>query len=128
MEPVFFHRHAADEVFVDRSVSKYAIDLVQATRHPGRFGLEELLPTIGLGASPRATLNLVRGARSLAVLRGRTYATPQDVFDVAPEVLRHRLLLTYDALARDITPDEIVQRILAKVPATWVSPRPNPGP
>nr|MCU0262014.1 MoxR family ATPase [Ilumatobacteraceae bacterium] len=120
-------QRAADGVFVDRSVSKYAIDLVQATRHPERFGLEELLPTIGLGASPRATLNLVRGARSLAVLRGRTYATPQDVFDVAPEVLRHRLLLTYDALARDITPDEIVQRILAKVPATWVSPRPNAG-
>jgi MoxR-like ATPase len=118
---------AADSVFVDRSVSKYAVDLVQATRHPERFGLDELLPTIGLGASPRATLNLVRGARALAVLRGRTYATPQDVFDVAPEVLRHRLLLTYDALARDITPDEIVQRILAKVPATWVSPRPNHG-
>ena len=62
-------------------------------------------PSIGLGASPRASLNLVRGARALALLRGRTYATPQDVFDVAPEVLRHRLLLTYDALARDITPD-----------------------
>jgi MoxR-like ATPase len=120
-------QQAADTVFVDRSVSKYAVDLVQATRHPERFGLAELLPTIGLGASPRATLNLVRGARSLAVLRGRTYATPQDVFDVAPEVLRHRLLLTYDALARDITPDEIVQRILAKVPATWVSPRPSHG-
>ena len=115
----------ADRVFVDRSVSKYAIDLVQATRHPERFGLDDLGPSIGLGVSPRATLNLVRGARAIAVLRGRTYATPQDVFDVAPEVLRHRLLLTYDALARDITPDDIVNRILASVPATWVSPRPN---
>ena len=90
---------AADSVFVDRSVAQYAIDLVQATRHPGRFGLDDLSTSIGLGVSPRATLFLVRGARAIALLRGRTYAIPQDVFDVAPEVLRHRLLLTYDALA-----------------------------
>jgi MoxR-like ATPase len=114
-----------DAVFVDRSVTQYAVDLVQATRYPASFGLGELTPSIGLGASPRASLNLVRGARALAVIRGRTYATPQDVFDVAPEVLRHRLLLTYDALARDITPDLLVNRILSSVPATWVSPKPN---
>jgi MoxR-like ATPase len=115
----------ADEVFVDRSVSQYAIDLVQCTRYPDRFGLGDLDATIGLGASPRATLFLVRGARSLAMLRGRTYATPQDVFDLAPEILRHRLLLTYDALAREITPDDVIQRVLASVPASWVSPKPN---
>jgi MoxR-like ATPase len=115
----------ADRVFVDRSVAKYAIDLVQATRYPDRFGLGDLTTWIGLGVSPRATLNLVRGARAIAVLRGRSYATPQDVFDVAPEVLRHRLLLTYDAMADDITPDHVVNRILSTVPATWVSPRPN---
>jgi MoxR-like ATPase len=115
----------ADAVFVDRSVSQYAVDLVQATRNPETFGLGELRPSIGLGSSPRASLNLVKGARSLALIRGRTYATPQDVFDVAPEVMRHRLLLTYDALARDITPDMIVNRILETVPATWVSPKPN---
>ncbi len=115
----------ADEVFVDRSVAQYAVDLVQCTRYPDRFALDDLATIIGLGASPRATLNLVRGARAIALMRGRTYATPQDVFDVAPEVLRHRLLLTYDALARDITPDHVVQRILATVPATWVSPKPN---
>ena len=114
-----------DAVFVDRSVAQYAVDLVQATRNPGAFGLEELRPSIGLGASPRASLNLVRGARALSLIRGRTYATPQDVFDVAPEVLRHRLLLTYDALAREITPDLIVNRVLETVPATWVSPKPN---
>ena len=68
---------------------------------------------------------IARLARSIALIRGRTYATPQDVFDVAPEVLRHRLLLTYDALARDITPDMVVNRILETVPATWVSPKPN---
>jgi len=115
----------ADAVFVDRSVSQYAVDLVQATRNPEMFGLGELKPSIGLGASPRASLNLVKGARALGLIRGRTYATPQDVFDVAPEVMRHRLLLTYDALARDITPDMIVNRILETVPATWVSPKPN---
>ena len=115
----------ADQVFVDRSVAQYAVDLVQCTRYPDRFALDDLATVIGLGASPRATLNLVRGARSMALLRGRSYATPQDVFDVAPEVLRHRLLLTYDALARDITPDHVVQRVLSTVPATWVSPKPN---
>ena len=115
----------ADEVFVDQSVSRYAVDLVQCTRYPGRFGLNDLETVIGLGASPRASLNLVKGARALALLRGRTYATPQDVFDLAPEVLRHRLLLTYDALAREITADHVIQRILATVPANWVSPKPN---
>ena len=115
----------ADEVFVDRSVAQYAVDLIQCTRDPGRFNLGDLHEIVGLGASPRATINLVRGARALAMLRGRTYATPQDVFDLAPEILRHRLLLTYDALARDITSDHVVQRILATVPATWVSPKPN---
>lgn len=115
----------ADEVFVDRSVSQYAVDLVQCTRYPERFNLGDLNSIIGLGASPRASLNLVKGARAMAMLRGRTYATPQDVFDLAPEVLRHRLLLSYDALARDITADHVVQRILATVPADWVSPKPN---
>jgi MoxR-like ATPase len=115
----------ADTIFVDRSVSQYAVDLVQCTRTPDRFGLSDLGTVIGLGASPRASLNLVRGARALAMLRGRSYTTPQDVFDLAPEVLRHRLLLTYDALARDITTDHVVQRILATVPAAWVSPKPN---
>ncbi|MEM1334943.1 MAG: AAA family ATPase [Actinomycetota bacterium] len=115
----------ADAVFVDRSVAQYAIDVVQCTRHPERWGLGELDGVIGLGASPRATINLVRGARAMALLRGRTYTTPQDVFDLVPEVLRHRLLLTYDALAREITVDDVIMRILATVPANWVSPRPN---
>ncbi|MFK8022514.1 MAG: AAA family ATPase [Ilumatobacter sp.] len=115
----------ADDVFVDRSVAQYAVDLVQATREPERFGLHDLPGLIGLGASPRATINLVRGARAMAMLRGRTYATPQDVFDLAPEIMRHRLLLTYDALAQDVSADDVVNRILAAVPAHWVSPKPN---
>ena len=96
-----------------------------ATRQPAAYHLADIAPSIGLGVSPRATLGLVRGARALALIRGRTYATPQDVFDIAPEVLRHRLLLTYDALARDIAVDDLINRILATVPATWVSPKPN---
>jgi MoxR-like ATPase len=115
----------AAAVFVDRSVQQYAVDLVQATRHPERFGMPDLGPVIALGGSPRATLALVRGAKALAVLRGRTYASPQEVFDVAPEVFRHRMLLTYDAMARDITIEQVLQRLLATVPAVWVSPRPN---
>jgi MoxR-like ATPase len=120
---------AADAVFIDRSVQQYAVDLVQATRYPDRAGMQDIAPMLALGASPRATLALVRGAKALALVRGRTYATPQDVFDLAPEVLRHRLVLTYDALARDVTVEHILHRLLSTVPATRVSPRlPSPAP
>jgi MoxR-like ATPase len=115
----------AAAVFIDRSVQQYAVDLVQATRNPAGTGLPDLAPVIALGASPRATLALVRGAKSLALLRGRTYATPQDIFDLAPEVLRHRLILTYDALARDISIEHVLSRVLSSVPTMWVSPKPN---
>jgi len=119
---------SADTVFIDRSVQQYAVDLVQATRNPERFNLADLQPLLALGASPRASLALVRGAKSLALLRGRTYATPQDVFDLAPEVMRHRLILTYDAMARDVTVEHILHRVLSTVPATRVSPRtPDPS-
>ncbi len=125
LEQLIELQRRADAVFVDRSVAQYAVDLVQCTRDPGRFNVGDLGDIVGLGASPRATINLVRGARALAMLRGRTYATPQDVFDLAPEILRHRLLLTYDALAQDITTDDVINRMLAAVPAHWVSPKPN---
>jgi MoxR-like ATPase len=118
-------QHRATQVFVDRSVQQYAVDVVQATRHPDRFGMGDLSQVIALGGSPRATLALVRGAKSLALLRGRSYASPQEVFDVAPEVLRHRLVLTYDAMARDITVEHVIHRVLSTVPAVWVSPKPN---
>ena len=115
----------ATQVFIDRSVQQYAVDLVQATRTPAQAGMADLAPVIALGASPRATLALVRGAKSLALLRGRTYATPQEIFDLAPEVLRHRLILTYDALARDISIEHVLSRVLSTVPTMWVSPKPN---
>ena len=112
-------------VFIDRSVQQYAVDLVQATRTPAKAGMADLEPVIALGASPRATLALVRGAKALALLRGRTYATPQEIFDLAPEILRHRLILSYDALARDISIEHVLSRVLSTVPTMWVSPKPN---
>ncbi len=113
----------ADGVFVDTAVSQYAVDLVMATREPSHRGLPELAPYIEFGVSPRATLGLVAAARALAVVRGRDYAVPQDVFDVARDVLRHRLMLSYEALAKGLDADDVLNRLLAVVPAATVSPR-----
>jgi MoxR-like ATPase len=113
---------AADSVYVDRAVMEYGVNLVFATRNPDAYGLADLSPLIAFGASPRASLGLVAGGRALALLRGRTYALPQDLFDVAPDILRHRLVLSYEALARDITPDHILARVLSTVPAPRVAP------
>src|SRR5215218_9916784 len=112
----------ADRVYVDRSVLEYAINLVLSTRNPEQFGLADLGPFIEFGASPRASLGLVRAARALALLRGRAYAIPQDVFDVAPEILRHRLLLSYEALAQEVDAEQILARVLSTVPAPRVTP------
>jgi MoxR-like ATPase len=90
---------------------------VFATRNPTLFkGLESLEGAIQLGASPRASICLKQAARATALLRGRTYATPQDVKDVAHDVLRHRLLLTYEAEAENLTPDSVIDRLLTEVP------------
>ena len=113
---------ATDRVYVDRSVLEYAVNLVLCTRTPENFGLPELRNYIELGASPRASIGLVRAGRALALLRGRSYLTPQDVFDVAPEVMRHRLLLSYEALAQDVDVEQVLARVLATVPAPRVSP------
>lgn len=118
---------ATDAVYVDHAVVDYAVSLVVATRNPGEHNLGELADLLAFGASPRATLALVAGARALALLRGRSYALPQDVFDIAPEVLRHRLSLTYEALAQGITIDQVLVRILSTVPAARVTPRQDPA-
>jgi MoxR-like ATPase len=115
-------QHAATQVFVHHGVADYAVRLVMATRQPTQYGLTDAAPFIALGASPRATLGLVSAGRALALLRRRNYLLPQDVFDVAPEVLRHRVLLSYDALAEDVTADGLVARVLATVPAPRVAP------
>jgi MoxR-like ATPase len=114
-------------VFVHHAVLDYAVRIVMTTRDPEAGGLPKVASHISLGASPRATLGMIAGGRALAVLRGRRFLTPQDIFDVAPEVLRHRLILSYDALAEGVTTDNVVQQVLATVPAPNVSPREEDG-
>ncbi|MFC5005715.1 AAA family ATPase [Dactylosporangium cerinum] len=113
----------ADDVFVHNALVDYAVRLVVATRSPADHGLADVAQLIQYGASPRASLGIVRASRALALLRGRDYALPQDVQDIAPDILRHRLVLSYDALADDIPADEIVKRVLAAVPPPTVAPR-----
>jgi len=120
-------QEAADEVFVDTSVVDYAVRLVLATRAPADHGVPDAAPFLAYGASPRASLGLVAAARGLALLRGRSYAVPQDVFDVAPEVLRHRLVLSYEGLAEGIEPDAVLARVLSVVPAPVVESRREEG-
>ena len=115
-------QEAADRVYVDRSVLEYAVNLVLATRTPENFGLADVKPYLEFGASPRASLGLVRAARAIALVRGRSYAIPQDVFDVAPEILRHRLVLSYEALAAGIDSEAILGRLLSTVAAPHVTP------
>jgi len=103
--------------YVDPSLTQYAVRLANATRDPARFGVPELAKYLSFGASPRASIHLIEGARALAFLRGRDYVLPEDVTDMAPDVIRHRLVLTYEALADGMTPDEIIRRVMQHVPA-----------
>ena len=118
----------ADAVFVHNALVDYAVRLVIATRIPAEYGLHDVAQLIQYGASPRASLGIVRAARALALMRGRDYALPQDLLDIAPDILRHRLVLSYDALADDVTADEVVQRVLAAVPLPTVAPRQSATP
>ena len=104
------------EVYVDPSLIQYAVRLVSATRTPDKHDLKDLARFITFGASPRATINMTEGARALAMLRGRTYVLPEDMTDLVPDVLRHRLVLSYEALSEGLTADAITARIMAKIP------------
>src|SRR5215207_5914220 len=106
----------AEQVYVDRRVTAYAATLVTATRTPAAHGLEALAPFIQFGGSPRASINLILGGRALALIRGRQYVLPQDVADLLPDVLRHRLVLSYDGIAAGITPDAIIAAVLERYP------------
>jgi MoxR-like ATPase len=103
-------------IYVDDQVKEYVVDLIQATRDPAKYRMGDLVPLIEFGGSPRATIFLGLAARAMAFLRGRGYVTPQDVKDVAPDVLRHRILLTYEAEAEQMTSEDVIRTILNAVP------------
>jgi MoxR-like ATPase len=133
------YQEAAARVFVDPSLIEYAVRLVGATREPLLHGLDGIAPYVLYGASPRAAINLVLTARARAFLHGREYALPEDVRDLALDVMRHRLVLSYEALADGVTPDELLHQVLLAVSPPEVSfddrtghldaaaPRPGPG-
>ncbi|NOZ79613.1 MAG: AAA domain-containing protein [Acidobacteria bacterium] len=105
----------ANQVYVDDRIRSYVVDLVNATRRPGEAGLGDLAALIAFGASPRASIALARASRALALIRGRGFVTPEDVKELAPSVLRHRLVLSYEADAEGTTADEIIERLLLAV-------------
>lgn len=108
-------RKVINDIYIDEKVEQYIIDLVFATRYPDRYDLKELQPLIGFGASPRATINLNLAARASAFMDHRAYVTPEDVRKLAMDVMRHRVIPTYEAEAEDITSEDIVEKILATV-------------
>ena len=116
MEQLAALQRECRQVYVDPSLVQYAVKLVTATRAPAEVGLKDLAPMITFGASPRATIGLIEGAKALAMMRGRTYALPEDMSDLVPDVLRHRLVLSYEALSEGLAADQVVLRIMAKVP------------
>jgi MoxR-like ATPase len=125
------YQRAADEVYVDPGIIEYAVRLAGATRRPAEVGLPDLARYLSFGASPRASINLVLAAKALAFLRGRDYVLPGDAHDLARDVLRHRMVLSYEALADDVSPDDLLTRVLGAVPLPVVplaaaSDRPGP--
>ncbi len=105
-----------DEVYVDPALIEYVVQIVNATRFPQQVGLKDLARYITFGASPRASINLILTARALAYMRGRAYALPQDVLDMAHDVIRHRLVLSYEALSDNVSADDLLNQILARIP------------
>ncbi len=109
-------QQAVDDVYIDPALIEYAVKLVTATRSPQQVGQGELVRFLSYGASPRASINLILGARALAFVRGRNYVLPQDVHDLALDVIRHRLVLSYEAMAEDVNSDELLNLILNAIP------------
>jgi MoxR-like ATPase len=103
--------------YVDPSLIQYAVRLVSATRAPDRYGVGEIAKHLSYGASPRASIHLIEGARALACLRGRDYVLPEDVTDLAADVLRHRLVLSYEAAAEGVSADDLIRRVMERIPA-----------
>ncbi len=120
-------QRTAQEVFVHHALVDYVVRLVVATRAPRDHGMPDVAGWVAYGASPRASLGLIAASRALALVRGRDYVLPQDVLDVTADVLRHRLVLSYDALADGVPADHVVKRILQTVPLPQVTPRQRSG-
>jgi MoxR-like ATPase len=116
-ESIMAARRRIADLYMDQRIVDYIVDIVHATRYPADAGLQDLVPLIEFGASPRATLSLAQAGRAHAFLRGRAFVTPDDVKAVAPDVLRHRVLTTYEAEAEEVTSDAIVRRVLDTVRA-----------
>jgi len=116
LEDLRIHARTAQTVVVERETIGYAVALADATRHPANYGLDDLAGLIEFGASPRGPIGLVQAARVLALLRGRGHIAPEDIRDLAADVLRHRVVLSYDALSDGVTVDELLERVLAAVP------------
>jgi MoxR-like ATPase len=112
----------ARDVFVHHALAEFVVRLVLATRDPARFGVPEVAGQLAYGASPRATLGLVAAARALALLRGREYVLPTDVLDIAPDVLAHRLVLSFDAVADGVQPEALVHRLLQAIAPPVIAP------
>ncbi|MDO5565652.1 MAG: MoxR family ATPase [Planctomycetia bacterium] len=115
-QDVLAMQELCDRIYMDDSVRNYILELVQATRDPGRYGLDRLAAFIEFGASPRASIFLGKGAKAMAFLAGRGYVTPQDVKDLVYDVLRHRIILTYEAEAEQITTEDVIREIVDAVP------------
>jgi len=114
---------AASAIYVDPVVLAYAAKLTTATRKPAESGLAEFATAIAYGASPRATIHLVAASRALALIRGREYVLPQDVADLAPEVIRHRLLLSYEGIAAGVDSEQVIGALLERNPAPRIDLR-----
>jgi MoxR-like ATPase len=110
------YSQATQSVFVDRRVIGYAVALADATRNPADYGLDDLVPYIAYGASPRGPIGLVQAARALAMLRGRSHVAIADIRDLALDILRHRIVLSYDGLSEGVIVDELLERVLGAVP------------
>jgi MoxR-like ATPase len=124
MDELVRYQHAATQIFVDREVVAYAVQLVDGTRNPERYGLSDLAGLIQYGASPRGAIGMVQAARALALLRGRRHALCDDVRDLAADVLRHRIVLSYDALSDGVSTDQILERILGALGDGRATPPP----
>jgi MoxR-like ATPase len=108
-------RDTVRQIYVDDKIKEYVLDLIFATRYPAQSGLKDLQPLLSFGASPRATIYMIQSARAHAFLKGRGFVTPEDIKQIAPDILRHRIVISYEAEAEEITSADIVQRVLDQI-------------